>query len=100
VVRKAVDQQTLCRSDLLFVILKEQTRQDQQGGICEAIGEGRLTWDQVHEIGALLAGKVPGRSDASQITFYNNNAGMGAADVTLAALVYKAAREHDMGKEI
>jgi ornithine cyclodeaminase/alanine dehydrogenase-like protein (mu-crystallin family) len=25
---------------------------------------------------------------------------MGAADVTLAALVYKAAREHNLGKEI
>jgi ornithine cyclodeaminase/alanine dehydrogenase-like protein (mu-crystallin family) len=100
VVRRAVDQETLRRSDLVFVILKEQTRQDEQGGIFEEIKAGRLTWDKVHEIGDLLAGKVKGRTEPSQITFYNNNAGMGAADVTLAALVYKAAREHNLGKEI
>jgi alanine dehydrogenase len=100
VVRRAVDQETLRRSDLVFVILKEQTRQDEQGGIFEEIKSGRLTWDQVHEAGDLLTGKVKGRTDPSQITFYNNNAGMGAADVTLAALVYKAAREQNLGKEI
>jgi ornithine cyclodeaminase/alanine dehydrogenase-like protein (mu-crystallin family) len=100
VVRKAVDEETLRRSDLVFVILKEQTRQDEQGGIFEEIRAGRLTWDKVYEIGDLLSGKVRGRTDRSQITFYNNNAGMGAADVTLAALVYKAAREHNLGKEI
>jgi ornithine cyclodeaminase/alanine dehydrogenase-like protein (mu-crystallin family) len=100
VVRKAVDQETLRRSDLVFVILKEQTRQDEQGEIFQEIRGGRLTWDKVYEIGDLVAGKVKGRTDPSQITFYNNNAGMGAADVTLAALVYKAAREHNIGKEI
>lgn len=100
VIRRAVDQETLRRSDVIFVILKEQTRQDQQGGIFEEIRAGRLTWDKVYEIGDLLAGKVKGRNDSSQITFFNNNAGMGAADVTLAALVYKAAREHNLGKEI
>jgi alanine dehydrogenase len=100
VVRRAVDQETLRRSDLVFVILKEQTRQDEQGGIFEEIRMGRLTWDRVYEIGDLLAGNVKGRTNSSQITFYNNNAGMGAADVTLAALVYKVAREHDLGKEI
>jgi alanine dehydrogenase len=100
VVRRAVDQETLRRSDLVFVILKEQTRQDEQGGIFEEIRSGRLTWDKVYEVGDLLTDKVQGRTDPSQITFYNNNAGMGAADVTLAALVYKAAREQNLGKEI
>jgi ornithine cyclodeaminase/alanine dehydrogenase-like protein (mu-crystallin family) len=100
VVRRPVDQETLRRSDLVFVILKEQMRQDEQGGIFDEIKAGRLTWDKVYEIGDLLAGNVQGRTDPSQITFYNNNAGMGAADVTLAALVYKAARENSLGKEI
>jgi ornithine cyclodeaminase/alanine dehydrogenase-like protein (mu-crystallin family) len=100
VVRRAVDQETLRRSDLVFVLLKEQTLQDEQGGIFEEARAGRLTWDRVREIGDLVAGNVEGRTDPSQITFYNNNAGMGAADVTLAALVYKAARERDIGKEI
>jgi ornithine cyclodeaminase/alanine dehydrogenase-like protein (mu-crystallin family) len=100
VVRRAVDQETLRRSDLIFVILKEQMRQDEQGGIFEEIKAGRLTWNKVFEIGDLLAGNVKGRTDPAQITFYNNNAGMGAADVTLAALVFKAAREHNLGKEI
>jgi ornithine cyclodeaminase/alanine dehydrogenase-like protein (mu-crystallin family) len=100
VVRKAMDEETIRRSDLVFVNLKEQTHQDQQGEIFQAIRRGHLSWEKVYEIGELAAAKVKGRENHSQITFYNNNAGMGVVDVTLAAYVYHLAREHGLGKEI
>lgn len=100
VVRRATDDETIRRSDLIFVNLKEQTRQDQQGEIFQAITQGYLTWNRVYEIGDLAAHKIKGRETDSQITFYNNNAGMGVMDVTLAAYVYRLAVEHSLGREL
>lgn len=100
VIRKAMDEETIRRSDLVFVNLREQTRQDQQGEIFECIRQGGLSWEEVHEIGDLVAGKVKGRGNGSQITFYNNNAGMGVVDVALAAHVYRLALDHGLVKEI
>lgn len=100
VVRRATDDETLRRSDLIFVNLKEQMRQDQQPEISAAISQGHVTSDRVYEIGDLAARKVKGRETNSQITFYNNNAGMGVVDVTLAAYIYRLAMEHSLGSEL
>ena len=48
----------------------------------------------------LVAGKTGGRKTASEISFYNNNAGMGVVDVSLAAHVYRLAVDNGLGKEI
>ena len=100
VVRKGVDEETIKRSDVIFVNVKEQTRQDQQGEIFQAIKQGHLSWERIGEIGDLVAGKTGGRKSASQITFYNNNAGMGVVDVSLAAHVYRLAKERGLGQEL
>ena len=100
VVRRAVDDDTIRKSDRIFVNIREQTRQDEQGEIFQAITQGYLRWEQIHEIGDLAVGKVKGRENNSQITFYNNNAGMGVVDVTVAAHVYRLAKEHGLGQEI
>ena len=100
VVRKGVDEETIKRSDMIFVNVKEQTRRDQQGEIFQAIRQGHLSWERIGEIGALVAGKTGGRKTASEISFYNNNAGMGVVDVSLAAHVYRLAVDNGLGKEI
>jgi len=48
----------------------------------------------------LAAHRIKGRESDSQITFYNNNAGMGVVDVTLAAYVYRLAVEHSLAREL
>lgn len=100
VVRRGVDEETISRSDLIFVNVKEQTRQDRQGEIFQAVSRGKLDWEKIGDIGDLVSGKIAGRTSAAQITFYNNNAGMGVVDVTLAAHVYRLAREHGLGREL
>ena len=100
VVRRGVDEETIKRSDLIFVNIKEQTRQDQQGEIFQAVSRGYLSWEKIGEIGALVAGKSGGRKNASEITFYNNNAGMGVVDVSLAAHVYRLGKERGLGQEL
>jgi len=54
----------------------------------------------VGELGEVLAGRVAGRTDARQITLYKNNGGQGVADVTLALLAARKAREKGLGTEI
>ena len=100
VVRKGVDEETVKRSDAIFVNVREQTRQDRQGEIFQAIEQGHLSWERIGEIGALVAGKSVGRKSASEITFYNNNAGVGVVDVSLAAHVYRLAKERGLGQEL
>ena len=100
VVRSAMDEETIRRSNSVFVNLKDQTRQDQQGELFQCVSRGVLRWEQIYEIGDLIAGQVRGRESPSQITFYNNNAGMGVVDVGLAAHVYRLALDHGLLKEI
>ena len=100
VVRRGVDEETINKSNLIFVNVKEQTRQDRQGEIFQAVSRGNLRWEQVGDIGDLVAGKTGGRKSAAQITFYNNNAGMGVVDVSLAAYIYRLAKEHGLGREL
>lgn len=100
VIRKAMDEETIRRSNSVFVNLKHQTQQDRQGELFECVSRGILRWEQIYEIGELLAGKVRGREHPTQITFYNNNAGMGVVDVGLAAHVYHLALENGLGKEV
>ena len=100
VVRKGVDEETIQRSDMIFVNVKEQTRQDRQGEIFQAVDRGRLSWERIGEISDLVTGKTAGRKNGSEITFYNNNAGMGIVDVSLAAHVYRLAKEYGLGQEL
>jgi ornithine cyclodeaminase/alanine dehydrogenase-like protein (mu-crystallin family) len=100
VVRRGVDEETIRESAVILVNIKEQTRQDRQGEIFQAVGRGDLSWERIEEIGALVAGKTSGRTNDSQITFYNNNAGMGVVDVSLAAHVYRLAKAHGLAREL
>ena len=62
--------------------------------------EGLIGADHVHaEIGELLLGTKPGRTDPEQITLYKS-VGIAAQDVAAAHLVLTAARERGLGHEI
>ena len=100
VVRKGVDEETIRRSDKIFVNVKTQTSQDRQGEIFQAVSRGHLTWERIGEISDLVTGKLAGRKNGSEVTFYNNNAGIGIVDVSLAAHVYRLAKERDLGQEL
>jgi ornithine cyclodeaminase/alanine dehydrogenase-like protein (mu-crystallin family) len=57
-----------------------------------------MAWEQLIEIGDLLAGKKDGRTRTEQITFYKNNAGQGVADVALGALVLEQVKRKNAGQ--
>jgi alanine dehydrogenase len=68
--------------------------------ITEPIRAGVITPDHIHaEIGELVAGAVPGRSSAEQITLYKS-VGVAVQDAAAAALVLARAREIGRGRHI
>jgi len=65
-----------------------------------AIAAGDITADHIHaEIGELVAGDRPGRSDDTQLTLYKS-AGVAVQDAAAAALVLAAARAQGAGVEL
>ena len=63
------------------------------------IRDGRLSPEDVVEIGELVTGARTGRSSDDQITLYRS-VGVAVEDVAAAALVLRAAREHGAGVEV
>ena len=59
-----------------------------------------IQWEQLIEIGEILAGDNDGRTKAEQITFYKNNAGQGVADVALGALVLEKIKAKNTGQKL
>jgi ornithine cyclodeaminase/alanine dehydrogenase-like protein (mu-crystallin family) len=97
--RRELDDTTIRRSDVIVVNSKEQAIMDEQGDLFDPVQAGLLRWQDVIELGQLLAGGVPGRSGREQITLFKNNAGQGVADVALASKVYRVARRNGIGTE-
>src|SRR2546421_10867434 len=68
--------------------------------IAMAIAEGMMTRDHVHaELGELVSGTRPGRTDREQITLYKS-VGVAVQDAAAAAMVLDAARAAGVGRTV
>lgn len=98
--RREIDDATLKRSDVVSIASIQQAIQDEQGDFFDPVQKGIIRWDQVLEIGAIVAGKKEGRTRPEQITLFKNNAGQGVADVALGALVLQNALSKGLGQRL
>lgn len=99
--RRETDELTVEKSDLIVVNSKEQIERDKQPELYKPLQRGDLSWDDIYEIGDLLTkNNVHGRSSAYQITYHNNNVGMGIQFAALGRLLYEKAREQGLGTSI
>jgi len=76
----------------------EQTKEE-GGDLVEPMKRGLITWDRIHEIGEVIAGKVQGRTNADDITLFKSH-GIAIEDVAVAASVYEHARDRGIGKPV
>jgi len=95
--RREIDDATLARSHVHGIVSIQQAIQDEQADIYDPVQRGVLKWEDLIEIGEILAGKKEGRTKADQITFYKNNAGQGVADVALGAVVLQEVKKKGGG---
>ncbi len=76
----------------------EQAKEE-SGDLVDPVKRGLITWDRVHEIGDVVAGKVGGRMNADDITLFKSH-GIAIEDVAVASLVYERARDRGIGKSV
>lgn len=99
--RRETDDETVLRSDIIVVNSKASVRLDKQPELYPHLQRGTLGWDDIHEVGDLLVKRnIHGRSTASQITYHNNNVGMGIQFAALGRLIHERASEHGRGTEV
>ena len=98
--RREIDDATLARSHVHGIVSIQQAIQDEQADIYDPVQRGVIKWEQLVEIGEILAGKKEGRTKPDQITFFKNNAGQGVADVALGAKVLENIRRKNTGQKL
>jgi alanine dehydrogenase len=98
--RRELDDQTLTRAAVIGIASRELAIQDQQGDIYDQVQAGVLSWDGVAELREIVSGQKKGRRNAADITVFKNNGGQGIAELAIADLILRRAREKKLGVEI
>jgi len=94
--KRELDAAAVSRCDVLAVDSIEQTKME-AGDLIQAFGEDKTRWETVHELSAIITGKIPGRSNASQITLFKSN-GIATWDLAAAVRVYELAVAQGIGQ--
>jgi ornithine cyclodeaminase len=97
-IRREVDDTTVRRSTLIVVDSKEQARLE-CGDLLGPLERGLIHWEQVRELGDVVAGFIPGRRQASDITLFESH-GLAIWDLAAGKAVYDAAKAKGIGREI
>ncbi|HTM09532.1 MAG TPA: ornithine cyclodeaminase family protein [Verrucomicrobiae bacterium] len=98
--RRELDDEVLKRADVIVATLRQQGIYDEQGDFIEPIAQGVLRWEDIVDLGALLAGDAPGRANEKQITLFKQNSDQGVGFMALARLAHDKARAAGIGMEI
>lgn len=96
--RQEIDVEAVRRSGLIVVDQLEGARLE-AGDLTAAAEAGALDWDQMIELGAIVTGQHPGRTDDQQITLFESQ-GLAIQDMAAAAHVYEQARERGLGMDV
>lgn len=99
-VRRELDDATFVRADVIVVLSREQVHHDDQVDILGPVQRGVHAWEDIHELGELLAGRCGGRTGTDQVTVFANNTGMGLQFAAVGAGVLRRAEELGLGREV
>jgi len=96
--RAELDVEAVRRAGLIVTDSLEQARTE-CGDLVAALEQGVISWDDVHELGEVVAGHHPGRSSAADVTLFESQ-GVAMEDIAVAARVVARARERRVGTEV
>jgi ornithine cyclodeaminase/alanine dehydrogenase-like protein (mu-crystallin family) len=98
--RTEADATTMLRADFIVMNNKETAITNQQHELLDLIDGGKFGWDKVCELGRVLIGQHPGRSNDEQIVYYKSNTGVGIQFAATGALIYDACKKQGLGREL
>jgi ornithine cyclodeaminase/alanine dehydrogenase len=96
--RAELDAETVRRAALIVTDSKEQAKIE-CGDLVAPIRDGVLEWDQVRELGEIVAGKAPGRTSSEAITLFESQ-GIAMEDVAVATVLLERAAAEEAGQLI
>jgi len=97
-IRREIDDTTVRRSTLIVVDSKEQARLE-CGDLLGPLERGLIHWEQIRELGEVVAGFIPGRRQASDMTLFESH-GLAIWDLAAGMAVYDAAQAQGVGREL
>ncbi len=96
--KRELDFAAVARAGKIVVDSIEQSKME-AGDLIMAFGEDPSRWNTVEELPQIVAGKMPGRTRADQITLFKSN-GIATWDLAAAVRVYEMAVTMGIGKAI
>lgn len=93
--RRELDTATVAAAHFIATDDTEQVRYESTD-LAVPVAEGKLSWDQVHSLGDVVAGTLKGRESRDDITLFKS-LGVAIEDVALAARAYEKALKLGIG---
>jgi alanine dehydrogenase len=94
--RRELDDEAIRRSSFIAVDSIDQAKIE-AGELVMAVEKGILTWERVRELRYVVSGETRGRTSEDQITLFKS-LGVAIEDVATAAVIYRKAKEQNVGK--
>lgn len=98
--RRELDDETYRRAGVVIANVKQRAMSEGQADLAEPVRRGILSWEGIHDLSDLVAGRAPGRSSAEDITVFKNNTGLALQFTAVCSKLYDAARGKGIGREL
>jgi ornithine cyclodeaminase/alanine dehydrogenase-like protein (mu-crystallin family) len=96
--KRELDAEVIARCDVIAADSVEQSKLE-AGDLIQAFGDDASRWTAVRELAQIVSGKIPGRTNPTQITLFKSN-GIAIEDIVVAGRIYEMARQRKIGREI
>lgn len=94
-IRTEIDEKTIRRCDPVVVDARDVAARE-CGDLLPLLEKGRIRWTQIPELGEIIVGRLPGRTNPTQITLFESH-GMAIQDLALATHVLQHAKQQGLG---
>lgn len=93
--RRELDDNAVARADIIVTDQRDQARMEARE-LIDLTEAGRMSWNDIGELGALVSGEMKGRTRDGQITLFKS-LGLALEDIAFAKTVYERALEKGVG---